>query len=164
MAVDPAAINTSQAPCVTACKVAKRSEIKSWCGEKLSYGRVSQSGSKFTRKLGANHAISSASRCASSGLAVMIASNCLGRARPAMASASAEAAKRGRSIRCPGLGCKDGSDDEREGKFKTGAEAISPSWRGSVELYVCSLSESWHSAFDGVSPAPTGCTDMMMSR
>jgi hypothetical protein len=51
------------------CSVARRSETRSWCGEKLSYGSVSQSGSRRTRSSGANQGISSARRCASTAWA-----------------------------------------------------------------------------------------------
>jgi hypothetical protein len=42
----------SQRPSPRSCSVASRSETRSWCGENVSYGSVSQSGSRRTRASG----------------------------------------------------------------------------------------------------------------
>ena len=87
--------------------VARRSLIRSWCGEKVSYGSVSQSGNRQQRKPGAKNAISSMRRCASVASAVTMAvslRSALARAATlASSSASAEPGGRGSVNLFPGL-------------------------------------------------------------
>ena len=70
IAVATGIINTSSCLFCNCHNKDKRSEIKSLCGEKCSYGKVSQSGKNATRKCGAKKRHSPSKRRAFSAVSV----------------------------------------------------------------------------------------------